>query len=153
MEDAVRLKKFYDERIVPKMSQTQFGISFDIGSPSMVWQYLSGHRPLNIRAAVSFAKGLDCKIEEFSPSIANEIADAMKHARLPPSIEDAGDTEIHRLSRAEVHIVTRFRLTDEAGQVDILDRVNTVPVRERAERKLEEVPLRKRKGGGKEQAS
>jgi hypothetical protein len=36
----------------------------------MVWQYLNGHRPLNLQAAVKFAKGLGVQLHDFSPRLA-----------------------------------------------------------------------------------
>jgi len=76
--DAERLKRLYDERAPSGMSQAQFGALYDIGSQSMVSQYLTGRRPLNIEAVAKFAKGLRCKIHEISPDMAQALeADVM----------------------------------------------------------------------------
>ena len=69
-EDAVRLKRLYDERRPEGMSQETFGDEYEIGSQGMVWQYISGERPLNIEAAAKFARGLKCTIDDISPTIA-----------------------------------------------------------------------------------
>lgn len=147
VEDAKRLKELYDKAIPQKMSQALFGATYEIGSPGMVWQYISAHRPLNIRAAVSFAKGVGCKIEDFSPTIASEISEAMVYARAVPSVDDMAETELHRLSKAEVHLVTRFRLTDEDGRADLLDTADTVPVNSTPAKKPASVVRAVRKGG------
>ncbi|MFS8973880.1 helix-turn-helix domain-containing protein [Cupriavidus necator] len=72
IEDAARLKALYEERN-GKFSQEEFGRRFEIGSQSMVWQYLNAQRPLNIKAATGFAQGLDVDIDAFSPRLADEI--------------------------------------------------------------------------------
>lgn len=145
-EDAARLKALFDGP-ANELSQLKFGAEFEIGSPGMVWQYISGHRPLNIRAAVAFAKGLKCKIEDFSPTIASEIAEAMIHARAIPQADDANGTELHRLSKAEVHLVTRFRLTDDEGRTDLLDTADTLPVTPSPARTPTSIGAAVRKGG------
>jgi hypothetical protein len=65
----IELKRLYEERV--KMSQTEFGIAFGLGTQGMVWQYLNGYTPLNYDAAAKFAKGLRCTISDFSPEMAN----------------------------------------------------------------------------------
>lgn len=75
----VRLRRIYDERLPEGMTQKAFGSKFDIGSQSMVAQYLSGTRPLNYEAAAKFAKGLGCTIYDISP----EMADSLKDDILP----------------------------------------------------------------------
>jgi len=77
-EDAQRLKALFDAR-QPKISQAEFGDLFDIGSQGMVWQYVAGRRPLNIKAATAFARGLNVNVEQISPTIAREIATAASH--------------------------------------------------------------------------
>lgn len=69
------LKRLYEERVPEGMSQEEFGATFGIGSQGMVWQYLSGHRPLNIEAAAKFATGLRCTIQDISPQMAETLKD------------------------------------------------------------------------------
>ncbi|MGX9698144.1 S24 family peptidase [Janthinobacterium lividum] len=78
IEDAQRLKSLFDAR-EPKISQAEFGAKFEIGSQGMVWQYVAARRPLNIKAATAFARGLGVNVEEISPTIAEEIAAAASH--------------------------------------------------------------------------
>lgn len=73
IEDAARLRAFFENR-EPKISQMKFGGMYEIGSQGMVWQYVNGHRPLNFKAAAAFARGLNVKIEDFSPTLAREIS-------------------------------------------------------------------------------
>lgn len=71
--EAQALRRLYEARF-PKgsreMSQARFGDDYDIGSQGMVWQYMNGHRPLNLQAAVNFARGLGCSVSDFSPRLA-----------------------------------------------------------------------------------
>lgn len=78
-EAHINLKRLYESRAPKDMTQGQFGAKFDIGTQGMVWQYLSGHRPLNFEAAAKFAKGLNCTIYDICP----EMADALKQEILP----------------------------------------------------------------------
>lgn len=77
-EDAMRLNALFKERA--QTSQAEFGARYKIGSQGMVWQYLSGRRPLNIKAARAFATGLGVSIEQFSPTLASEIVEASLQA-------------------------------------------------------------------------
>ncbi|MGA4113023.1 S24 family peptidase [Ralstonia nicotianae] len=72
IEDAVRLKALYNER-KGKLSQEEFGSRYEIGSQGMVWQYLNARRPLNIKAAAAFARGLGVDVASFSPKLAAEM--------------------------------------------------------------------------------
>lgn len=73
----IRLRRLYDERA--GVSQQEFAERHGFGTQGMVWQYLSGHRPLNYEAAAKFAKALGCKIDDFSP----EMAAALREEILP----------------------------------------------------------------------
>lgn len=73
----VRLRELFDKRA--GMSQLEFAERFGLGTQGMVWQYLSGYRPLNYEAAAKFAKGLNCRIDDFSP----EMAEALRAEILP----------------------------------------------------------------------
>ena len=68
----INLKRLYDER-VKELTQGEFGKKFGIGTQGMVWQYLSGRRPLNVEAAAKFARGLSCTIFDISPEMAEEL--------------------------------------------------------------------------------
>jgi SOS-response transcriptional repressor LexA len=70
--EAAALKKAFEER-TPALSQERFGLEFDIGSQGMVWQYLSGHRPLNLSVALKFARGLGIPVSQFSRRLADEL--------------------------------------------------------------------------------
>lgn len=71
--DAERLKKLYEDRVPKDMSQAEFGSLYGIGTKAMVWQYITGYRPLNFEAAAKFAKGLRCTIADISPEMARKL--------------------------------------------------------------------------------
>jgi hypothetical protein len=54
-------------------AQGVFGARYDIGNQGAVWQFLNGRTALSKQAALGFAKGLRCRVAEFSPRIAAEI--------------------------------------------------------------------------------
>lgn len=93
MEDARRLKALFDAR-EPKISQAEFGAQYDIGSQGMVWQYVAARRPLNIKAATAFARGLGVNVEEISPKIATEIASAASHTSSAASAIEPFDARL-----------------------------------------------------------
>lgn len=71
IQDAEALKRLFKERAT--LSQEDFGAKYEIGSQGMVWQYLNARRPLNIKAAEAFARGLGVSIADFSKTIAEQI--------------------------------------------------------------------------------
>ena len=74
IEEAQRLRRLFDDRPMPRLSQAKFGEAFEIGSQGVVWQYLHARIPLNVEQAVRFARGLNCSVSDFSPRLAQELA-------------------------------------------------------------------------------
>ena len=123
-EDAARLKALFEAR-EPKITQAKFGEDFQIGSQGMVWQYISGIRPLSIDSAMKFARGLDVTIEKFSPEIASQIAEAYRlsgHA----SAQVASVTSVAAETVGEMRLLTVYRLTDDDGRRAVDALVETV---------------------------
>jgi len=46
------------------------------GGASMLSQHCSGHRPVSLEAAITYATGLKCSIAQISPRLAKEVQDA-----------------------------------------------------------------------------
>ena len=84
VEDAIRLKKLFEARA--KESQMAFGEKHGIGSQGMVWQYINGHRALNLKALINFAKGLDIQPSEISPTLGNLLNTALKPTQTHPAL-------------------------------------------------------------------
>jgi transcriptional regulator with XRE-family HTH domain len=74
VQDAARLKRLFESR--SELSQLEFGSEFEIGSQGVVWQYLNGHIPLNLSAAIKFARGLGAAVKDFSPTLALQLGQA-----------------------------------------------------------------------------
>jgi SOS-response transcriptional repressor LexA len=73
-QEAAALKTAFEQLTQETgISQERFGLEHDIGSQGMVWQYLNAHRPLNLRVALKFARGLGVPLSHFSPRLAAEL--------------------------------------------------------------------------------
>lgn len=57
-----------------RVTQGGFGSDYGIGDQALVWQYLNARIPLNLRAAMGFAKGLGVPVERFSRRLSQEQA-------------------------------------------------------------------------------
>ncbi|WP_213308251.1 helix-turn-helix domain-containing protein [Paraburkholderia sacchari] len=115
LNEAAKLKALYDERA--SITQEEFGAQYEIGSQGMVWQYLNGHRPLNIAAATSFCQGLNIKIDEFSPRLVDEIRKAYavvgEGAEAGPQ-KDAAPSSSH-VSQSAQRLIDAVIHADAAG--------------------------------------
>jgi len=69
------------------LTQGEFGYRYDVGSQGMVWQYLHGRTPLNLKAVMAFAAAVDCRIEDISPALAvtaQTVSEAVADTPPPP---------------------------------------------------------------------
>jgi transcriptional regulator with XRE-family HTH domain len=68
-----------------------------LASAAMVWQYLSGHRPLNLAAASRFAGGLGVPVRQFSPRLDAEFREIARtvHGVKPSATQFTQVREIH----------------------------------------------------------
>lgn len=87
LEESRRLRAIWVNKGV-ELTQAEFGDRFDIGGQGMVWQCLNGKQTaISLKAAVGFANGLGCAIEDFSPRLASLALDyaakATKHPVWP----------------------------------------------------------------------
>lgn len=91
LEESRRLKAIWDSTEHP--GQAIFGEEFGIGSQSAVGQFLRGERPLSLKAAIGFSKGLKCNISDFSTRLTETIAAASASTLNSELIEspEAGD--------------------------------------------------------------
>lgn len=81
-------------------SQAEFGELFQIGSQSAVAQFLSGKAPISLKAARGFAKGLGCKIGDFSPRLDQEAQASGELSQLL-DFTGAGTDLARRMSSAD----------------------------------------------------
>lgn len=73
VEDAKRLESLWDARKPEGMTQEKFGVEYEMGTQGNVSQYLKGKAALNLRAVGKFAKVLNVKIDEISPTLADQV--------------------------------------------------------------------------------
>lgn len=77
-QEAILLRLIWDQK--KPLAQAEFGEKYGIGNQAAVSNFLAGRSALSLKAAVGFAKGLDCEIGEFSPRLAR-IAEAIAEMR------------------------------------------------------------------------
>jgi phage repressor protein C with HTH and peptisase S24 domain len=76
-EDAARLLALYKAyRAAGGLKQDDFAAKYGLRSQANLGHYLHGRRPLNIEQATNFSRGLNLPIDQFSPTIAAQIAGA-----------------------------------------------------------------------------
>lgn len=128
--EASRLKDLYERKAGRATTHARFGKETGLGSAGMVWQYLSGHRPLNLQAATRFATALGVKIEDFSPRLAEEVraaASVMRHSPLIAA-EPEGVTVGYLLEHSgglyRANLVTALCLSlENAGEHDLAKQI------------------------------
>ena len=98
-EEAARLGEKFKS-----VKQAQFAKDYKVpGGPSMISQHIKGHRPISLEAALAYAKGFGCKLEEISPRL------AAKHSAALAAI---GDTDAPK-----TEIVENYDETPASGYV------------------------------------
>lgn len=66
-------KRFDDLKKNEGVSRADFARKHGLkGGDSMIYQHITGHRPMNIDAAIVYAKGFACELHEISPRLAVE---------------------------------------------------------------------------------
>lgn len=73
-EEAMHLKALFDGVNRAKFARDN---GFP-GGQSMIYQHLTGNRPISLEAAMSYAAGFGCALEEISPRLAQEAMAASK---------------------------------------------------------------------------
>lgn len=125
-DDAARLQALWDNREL-KISQMKFGADYNLGTQGMVWQYLTGARPLNIDAAVKFSRGLNVTIDQFSPRIAEQIADAYQRTGRRNDDQVSGNVASKTASTAdEMQLLAVHRLGDDMDRLALNELVASI---------------------------
>lgn len=129
IEDAKRLRELFDvkkaeaKRNGERLTQEMLAELAGIPSTAMTWQYLAGHRALNIKSAAGFAKALGVAVGDFSPALAEQIASvAPGVAAAPSAAEDVASSYslsveklllINAINEKEAAILRRYRMADD----------------------------------------
>lgn len=134
VEDAARLKAlFVAKKTAAKdkgteFSQEKFAEAHGLKSGNMVWQYLNAHRPLNIRAAAAFARGLGRKVEDFSPALAVEVGQVAETSAPAVRIIDSQvGRKLQWLSDDEAQLLSNYRACAEPEKLATLDYTGALP--------------------------
>lgn len=78
--ESAALKEIYVARKhVHRLTQTEFGERFGIGTQAAVWMCLNGKMAISLKAGIGFSRGLRCDLGDFSPRLQAE-AGAMASA-------------------------------------------------------------------------
>jgi hypothetical protein len=77
-QESAALMKLWEASVAERdsrgaRSQLAFGAKYNVGSQAAVGAFLNGLSPLSLKAAVGFAKGIGCKVGDFSPRLAKII--------------------------------------------------------------------------------
>ncbi len=104
ISESDHLKALWDKHA--SMSQARFGETYDIGTVSMVSQYLLGRRPLNLSAAMKFAKGLGLTLDEVCPRLADIAREASLLLASP-----ALTKEVPLLTEQDAHLFAHNAIT------------------------------------------
>lgn len=91
--ESKRLRELWEKR--KTMTQVEFGEKYGIGTQGAMYQFLNGVTPISLKAAIGFAKGLNCQISDFSPRLA---AEAMRHAEAVKNETDDSFASIKMLN-------------------------------------------------------
>lgn len=71
MTDAERLKELFKG----VRNRAKFAKEFKVpGGSSMIWQHLSGTRPISLEAAQAYMRGFNCSLEDISPELAKKYS-------------------------------------------------------------------------------
>lgn len=118
-EDAQRLYKLWNERKPEGMTQLKFGLEYDMGTQGNVNLYLKGKSRLNIYAVGQFAKVLGVKIDEISPTLADQVRELYRNCD-PDRNRDYGVSPETKefIQRAVQEEMLRQRQTKDAPTVD-----------------------------------
>lgn len=121
LHDAKALLRLFEARTETTaegkvISQMDFGAKYAIGSQGMVWQYIHGHRPLNIKAAVAFARGLGVTVADFSETLGRQIEDASQvdgSASTLRVVENGSAKKLQWVTEDEADLLGSFRACGE----------------------------------------
>ena len=92
-QEAALLRAIWDAT-PSKLSQAEFGETFNVGGQSAVNNFLKGSSPLSLKAAMGFSRGLGVPIDDFSPRLAAQAKDIAATVDRPDA-----DADLPRFSR------------------------------------------------------
>lgn len=112
-EESKKLRALWDAR-TNKMTQSEFGQTYGIGSQAAVGHFLNGHAAISMKAAKGFALGLGCEITDFSPRLAEEAA------ALGEVSGSGSSVDVMSLTRDEMHLLMLYRKLPPLDQQELI---------------------------------
>lgn len=80
-EEAERLRERFTG-----VNRAEFARLYGVpGGAAMIYQHITGRRPISIEAAQAYAKGFGCRLEDISPRLADEARKALGMEEQAPS--------------------------------------------------------------------
>lgn len=71
------------------VNRAEFARTHDLkGGQSMIYQNITGRRPISMEAAMAYARGFGCSLEDISPRLAKEAAAAARHLESPQALTE-----------------------------------------------------------------
>ncbi|MGT2453755.1 helix-turn-helix domain-containing protein [Cupriavidus basilensis] len=81
-EEAENLKRRFDGT-----NRAEFARANGVpGDQAVIYQHITGRRPISLEAAIAYAKGFGCTIREISPRLALEVSRAMAFMGTPDQV-------------------------------------------------------------------
>lgn len=77
------------------VNRAQFARDFQVkGGQAMIYQHINGLRPISLEAALSYARGFKCSLNEISARLAQELADAARYLEPPTAGQEKFDKNV-----------------------------------------------------------
>ena len=125
-EEAARLKERF-----AGVNRAEFARTHELkGGQSMIYQNITGRRPISMEAAMAYARGFGCTLEDISPRLAKEAQAAASHLELAPAstlppgamrvvIDDPDDQSFYHIKKVKLQL--RAGITSFQTVPDIYD--------------------------------
>lgn len=111
------------------------------GGQAMIYQHINAMRPISLDAALVYAKGFNCPLEEISPRLAKEAMDAAQQTgeqgrqsnaelenALRPTPRSAQVTHVQRINESEAELLTMYRLMDDVWRTRLIEAAKKMPM-------------------------
>jgi hypothetical protein len=120
------LKKIWEQTGHSGLTQAEFGYRFDIGTQAAVGFFLNGKSAISLKAAKGFARGLACRIADFSARLAEletawpfELVDRDRYDALSPAMQHKAQVRMDDAIKA--------LLLEQESKPSNTDLANTIP--------------------------
>lgn len=106
------------------------------GGPALIYQHITGRRPISLDAAIVYADGFKCSLEEISPRLALEVKAAFSRlsekiqSTPSPASPSSAPPEVGGVTAHDIaEVVSVLCQTDEMGRRNIKAAVQSARLR------------------------